>query len=325
MQAKRLTPLILVLALCASGARAATPDAARFWDASAARARFALQHGDVSSRLRVALASVLPSETLEISARDRDGAPLAVEVTGAAGLRPTLPGVWTFVAPSRPGLHRLRVRSAEAQDEIVLNVFVLVPRARLARGRLNGYEIGRYPPPAVVQGARVEPPPGFIEVTRRNEDTLVSPHFRLSQFLCKERGEFPKYLLLDARLLAKLESLLDALHQRGIPAQSLEIMSGYRTPAYNRELGNPTTFSRHLWGDAADVFVDQSPRDGRMDDLDGNGVVDARDAELLFALADALDRDPPEDWSVGGAGYYDRTQAHGPFLHVDVRGHAARW
>jgi hypothetical protein len=208
------------------------------------------------------------------------------------------------------------VTSPEAQDEIVLNVFVLVPRARLARGRLNGYEIGRYPPPAVVQGARMDPPPGFIEVTRRNEDTLVSPHFRLSQFLCKEPGGFPKYVVVDARLLAKLETLLAALQQRGVAAEGLEIMSGYRTPAYNRELGNPTTFSRHLWGDAADVFAA---------DIDGNGVVDARDAELMFQVADALDRDPPEDWSVGGAGFYDRTQAHGPFLHVDVRGHAARW
>jgi hypothetical protein len=327
MQVKRLASLALAaaLALAAPGARASTPDAERFWDASAARARFALQHGDVSTRLRISLASVLPGETLELRARDREGAPVTAEATRAPGLRATGPGAWTFVAPTRPGLHRLRFRSAEAQDEILLNVFVLVPRARLARGQLNGYEIGRYPAASVVQGARIDPPAGFIEVTRRNEDTLVSPHFRLSQFLCKERGEFPKYLLLDARLLAKLETLLDALHQRGIAAASLEIMSGYRTPAYNRELGNPTTFSRHLWGDAADVFVDQAPRDGRMDDLDGNGVVDARDAELLFAIADSLDRDPPEDWSIGGAGYYDETKAHGPFVHVDVRGHTARW
>jgi peptidase M15-like protein len=325
MQAKRLGLLILVLALAASGARAVAPDRSRFWDASPTRARFVLQHGDVSSRLRVGLASVLPGETLEISARDRDGAPLAVDVSGAPGLRPTRPGVWTFAAPARPGQQLLHVTSGEAHDEIALNVFVLVPRARLTHGQINGYPIGHYPPPSVVQGTLVEPPPGFIEVTRGNEDMLVSPHFRLGQFLCKEHGAYPKYLLLDARLLAKLESLLDALHQHGIAAQSLEIMSGYRTPAYNREIGNATTFSRHLWGDAADVFVDQAPRDGRMDDLDGNGVVDARDAELLYALADALDRDPPEDWSIGGAGFYDRTQAHGPFLHVDVRGHAARW
>ncbi|HXX48369.1 MAG TPA: D-Ala-D-Ala carboxypeptidase family metallohydrolase [Myxococcota bacterium] len=324
MQATLLRALISALVL-ASPALAGAPDAGRFWDATPVRARFALRHGDVSSRLRVATASVLPGETLELAARDRAGAPLALRVTGAGGLRETPAGGWTFSAPSRPGLQRLRVASPEAQDEIALNVFVLVPREQLTHGRLHGYEIGRYPASAVVQGARVDPPPGFIEVTAQNADTLVSPHFRLKQFLCKESAEFPKYVLVDARLLGKLEALLDALHQHGIPAHSLEIMSGYRTPAYNREIGNSTTFSRHLWGDAADVFVDESPRDGRMDDLDGNGVVDARDAEVLYSLADALDRDPPEDWSIGGAGYYAANDAHGPFVHVDVRGHTARW
>jgi len=325
MQARPLTALIFALALAAAPAPAGVPGAGRFWDPTPVRASFALQHGDVSSRLRIALASVLPGETLELAARDRTGAPLALEVTGSPALRRTQSGVWTFSAPSSPGLHRLRVASPEAQDEIALEVFVLVPRQQLARGRLHGYEIGRYPDSALVQGARVDPPAGFIEVTAHNADTLVSPHFRLRQFLCKESADFPKYVLVDARLLGKLEALLDALHQRGIPAHSLEIMSGYRTPAYNREIGNSTGFSRHLWGDAADVFVDESPRDGRMDDLDGNGVVDARDAQVLYSLADALDRDPPEDWSIGGAGYYAATDAHGPFVHLDVRGHSARW
>ena len=75
-------------------------------------------------------------------------------------------------------------------------------------------------------------------------------------------------------------------------------MSGYRTPAYHRAIGDTTTFSRHLWGAAADVFID-ADGDGKMDDLDGNGVIDQRDAALLFALADAMDREPVEDWTVG--------------------------
>ena len=325
MQATPLRALVLALALAAVPAHAGIPDAGRFWDATPVRARFALRHGDVSSRLRVALATVLPGETLELAARDRTDTPLPLRITGSLELRQTRSGVWTFTAPSRPGLVPLRVASLDAQDEIALNVFVLVPRAQVAHGRLHGYEIGGYPASAVVQGTRVDPPPGFIEVTAHNADTAVSPHFRLRQFLCKEAGGFPKYVLVDPRLLAKLEALLDALHQRGIAAHNLEIMSGYRTPAYNREIGNSTSFSRHLWGDAADVFVDESPRDGRMDDLDGNGVVDARDAELLYSLADALDRNPPEDWSIGGAGYYAANPAHGPFVHLDVRGRTARW
>jgi len=315
--------LALALALCA--ARAARADGERFWEATPERARFALEHDGMASRLRIALASLLPGAALELSARDRAGRPLAIDVSGSPALRRTSPSAWTLTAPRRPGWLELHVASPEAQDEIQLHVFVLVPRARLAHGRLNGYEIGRYPPTQLVQGVRVEPPAGFIELTARNQNTLVSPHFRLGQFACKESDSFPKYLLVDARLVAKLEALLDALHARGISAQSLAVMSGFRTPAYNRALGNPTRESRHLFGEAVDVFVDESPRDGRMDDLDGNGVVDERDAELLFALADGLDRAPGEDWFVGGASFYAATSAHGPFVHLDVRGHAARW
>ncbi len=332
MQATRTHSLLLVVALvaaCTLPARAIAPGspapAVRLWDATDVRARFALRHGDVSSRLRIASTSVEPGATLELVAMDRDGAPLAIDVSGATGLAQTRRGVWTLRAPREPGLRILRISSAEVQDEIRLNVFVTVPRARVAHQALNGYAIGSYPSSAIVQGARVEPPTGFIEVTRENLDVPVSPRFRLGQFLCKQSGGFPKYVVLDERLPGKLEALLDALHAAGTPASTLTIMSGYRTPAYNRSIGNETSFSRHLWGAAADVFVDESPRDERMDDLDGNGIVDVRDSEKLFALADALDRDPPEDWFVGGAGYYPPTDAHGPFVHVDVRSFAARW
>jgi len=320
---------IALAALFALPARANAPETPApevpLWGATPVRARFALRLGDVSSRLRIASTSVLPGSTLEIAALDRDGAALAIEVSGAKGLSPTRRGVWTLRSPRKPGLRILRVSSAEGRDEIRLNVFVTVPRARVSRHALNGYAIGAYPAASIVQGAQVEPPAGFIEVTRENLDTKVSPRFRLGQFLCKQSSDFPKYVVLDERLPRKLEALLDAVRGAGTPAETLSVMSGYRTPAYNRSIGNETTFSRHLFGAAADVFVDESPRDGRMDDLDGDGVVSVRDSEKLFALADALDRDPPEDWFVGGAGYYAATDAHGPFVHVDVRSRAARW
>jgi len=332
MKATRTPSFALAIAFVAVFALAASTNAppspateSRLWEATDVRARFALRRGGVSSRLRIASTAVLPGATLEIAALDRDGAPLEIEVTGAKGLTPTRRGVWVLSAPKRPGLRVLRVSSAQARDEIRLNVFVIVPRAKSAKQALNGYAIGRYPEAALVQGARVEPPSGFIEVTRENIDTPISPRLRLGQFLCKQESAFPKYVVLDERLPGKLEALLDAIRAAGTPAQTLTVMSGYRTPAYNRALGNATSFSRHLWGAAADVFVDESPRDGRMDDLDGNGVVDVRDSEHLFALADALDRDPGEDWFVGGAGYYPATGSHGPWVHVDVRTHAARW
>jgi uncharacterized protein YcbK (DUF882 family) len=93
-------------------------------------------------------------------------------------------------------------------------------------------------------------------------------------------------------------------------------MSGYRTPAYNRALGN-VLYSRHTFGSAADIFVDAN-HDGRMDDLNGDGRSDAGDAEVLYRLFE-------EPQSTGGLGKYRETRAHGPFVHVDVRDRRARW
>ena len=66
--------------------------------------------------------------------------------------------------------------------------WVEVDREILGRLRgeyLNGYRIGSYPAQALRGLAIYRPPVGFVEVTRENENTFVSPHFQLKQFLCK--------------------------------------------------------------------------------------------------------------------------------------------
>jgi len=318
MQPRHAPRSLLACAIAAAAmVLAAQPRAAVLYSASDTRASFALRYGEVSSRLRVATTSLLPGERLFLDGVDREGARLDLEVSGAPKLNRGRSGRWSLRAPSRPGLYVLRVQSSLARDEIRLNVFVLEPYARAADGELNGYALGVYPEHEAVRG--------FIEVTAENAQVQLSPRFRLGQLLCKQPGDFPKYVMLDDRLLPKLEALLDELNDAGIGARGLTIMSGYRTPRYNAEIGNPTRSSRHLFGAAADVFVDESPRDGVMDDVDGDSEITRRDAELLFALADRLDRAPREDWTVGGASAYAATRAHGPFLHLDVRARAARW
>jgi hypothetical protein len=84
-------------------------------------------------------------------------------------------------------------------------------------------------------------------------------------------------------------------------------------------------YSRHVWGGAADVFVDENPRDGMMDDLNADGAHDYRDAAVLYELVDGLYDKPFYAPFVGGLGRYKKTAAHGPFVHVDVRGFRARW
>ena len=80
--------------------------------------------------------------------------------------------------------------------------------------------------------------------------------------------------------------------------------------------------SRHMYGDAADVFVDND-RNGVMDDINRDGRVDPRDAAFMGEAVERVERKYPA--LVGGVGVYSACCGHGPFTHVDVRGFRARW
>jgi hypothetical protein len=77
-----------------------------------------------------------------------------------------------------------------------------------------------------------------------------------------------------------------------------------------------------MYGDAADVYPDDHGT-GMMDDLNGDGRVDLADAKILADAAEAVEREHPT--LVGGIGIYAANRAHGPFVHIDVRGKRARW
>ncbi|HEY5622313.1 MAG TPA: D-Ala-D-Ala carboxypeptidase family metallohydrolase, partial [Gammaproteobacteria bacterium] len=70
---------------------------------------------------------------------------------------------------------------------------------------------------------------------------------------------------------------------------------GYRTPFYNRAIGNVPN-SRHVFGGAADIFLDRAPRDGQMDDINFDGIEDFRDAQRLYQIAHELF----SPWSIDG-------------------------
>ena len=101
-------------------------------------------------------------------------------------------------------------------------------------------------------------------------------------------------------------------------------MSGFRTPFYNAAIGNTTTSSRHLFGDAADIYIDHD-QDGVMDDLDGDGRITRDDAVALASLASEIAEADPSNWPNGGIGIYNANAVHGPFVHIDARGYRARW
>ncbi|HET7583642.1 MAG TPA: hypothetical protein VFK13_01985 [Gemmatimonadaceae bacterium] len=317
-------------------------------------------HG--SSRLRVAVGALatLGAATFFVSslqARDTDRVAPATPVTAAARAVSTdntapdslpildsLAGISgklraVFLRPSEalefPMLRRLihdtasgpSAASADAEVHASFTVFQLVPFAAKVHGRIGQYRLGTWPyEHGTPRNAAYANPRGFIEVTRSNARTSVSEHFRLGDFLTKNQATvWPKYLVLRPQLLDKLELVIEDLNAHGIPVRHMAVMSGFRTPEYNAPgvgAGGRAKDSRHQYGDAADVFVDNDG-DGWMDDLNHDGRVDSRDAHVLLDAANRVEAAHPE--VVGGVGVYKATSVHGPFTHIDVRGYRARW
>src|SRR5438034_9008824 len=125
-------------------------------------------------------------------------------------------------------------------------------------------------------------------------------------------------------LLNKLELTIQQLEASGHDVRHVTVMSGFRTPQYNHTGGNTegrANLSRHMYGDAADVFVDNDGN-GVMDDLNRDGRVDARDADVIRVAAERVEQQYPS--LIGGIGVYSACWGHGPFTHTAVRGCRAR-
>ncbi|MEO7181495.1 MAG: D-Ala-D-Ala carboxypeptidase family metallohydrolase [Gemmatimonadaceae bacterium] len=222
-----------------------------------------------------------------------------------------------------PGVHDVRDSAGTPHFSLI----TMRDFAEKLGGRIGTYRIGFWPgeagrTPSLAYGN----PEGFIEVTPENMDTRVSEHFQLRDFLTHDQQDvWPKYLVLRAPLVDKLELVIAQLEARGTPVEHMSVMSGFRTPQYNAtggETGGRAALSRHMYGDAADVFVDNDG-DGRMDDLNRDRRIDYRDAQVILDAVEQVERAHAD--LVGGVGVYRATRSHGPFAHVDVRGRRARW
>lgn len=209
-----------------------------------------------------------------------------------------------------------------------INFITLVPFESKIQGKVGNYRIGYWPEErGRLRSGAYENPDGFIEVTPENQDLHISEHFRLRDFLTHDQQNvWPKYLVLSEALVDKLELVIQDLKAHGVRVERMRVMSGFRTPQYNQQgvgrRGGRARDSRHQFGDAADVFVDNNG-DGRMDDLNGDRRVDSKDARVIVAAVERVERAHPE--LAGGGGIYRATRAHGPFAHIDARGKRARW
>ena len=128
----------------------------------------------------------------------------------------------------------------------------------------------------------------------------VGKYFDTSEFACHCNRHETDNLgrnVLDHIIDKRLVDLLDSIRERlGVP---VEVLSGYRCPPHNEEVGGVSD-SQHVVGTAADITYD--------------GV----DVEYLANVAEECAEAMGIEVGIGR--YY-----HQDFVHVDVRGYTARW
>jgi hypothetical protein len=231
-------------------------------------------------------------------------------------------------APASPGIWNVVLKMADAiRPATGVSVITLVPLSAKRAGRIGGYSIGSWPyESGGAPKAIYEPPAGLVKVTPENLDLHLSEHVRLRDFLTKgQEGVWPKYIALQPRELDKVELTIQELKRSGHPVKAIFVVSAFRTPSYNADGGDPSgraALSRHMYGDAMDIAVDNDGN-GRMDDLNGDGRVTVADAHVIGEAAERVELAHPE--LVGGIGIYAPTGAHSGFVHIDTRGYRARW
>ncbi|HYW08881.1 MAG TPA: hypothetical protein VE913_18100 [Longimicrobium sp.] len=303
----------------------------------------------LSERITAPLAPAVTEAILERTARDY-AARLAPDVRGLSGAmyvqlvepgdQPSLPGAaageLAYRAGDRlvgevgsSGIFDVFLRAGKLTRKVPnLQVIRMVPMSAKQGGSVGQYRIGDWPcergncPANPIYAT----PPGLVEVTPQNKELFLSEHIQLKDFITKlQEGVWPKYVVIDPQNVDKIELVVKELEAMGHPVDNLFAVSGFRSPWYNAGGGNTAgrgQLSRHMWGDAMDIAVDND-RNGVMDDLNGDGSIDLRDAKVIGAAVDRVEKKHPS--MVGGMHYYPPTGGHRGMVHIDTRGNRARW
>ena len=219
-------------------------------------------------------------------------------------------------APENAGFYSLVLSNNKTSKRLL----VIVKKPFNANNKqLNNYQIGLYPAP--YKGyTQYSAPNGFIEIFEKDLTRQLTPHVQVKNVICKQVSGFPKYLYVNNDGLMMLEDLLSFIQNEGIKVSKFAFISGYRTPHYNRSIGNGK-HSRHQYGDAFDLYIDEDG-DGRMDDLNGDGKLTIADVDVLYKVFEKFQKQSRYN---GGIGRYKPASHHGGFFHIDNRGFTARW
>lgn len=239
---------------------------------------------------------------------------LAIADSSAHGA-PHMLGAGALIAPITPGFYRVAVlHGSERQILPEPTLAVMVPFEEKIAGTLNGYRIGTYIAERFGKQDH-ERPAGFLEVRPENLDLQVTQHLRLADFVTHDdqADVWPKYVVLNPRLLDKLELVFADLGGKARPNLEVDVHSGFRSPSHNAHVRRSATDSRHQYGDAADVAID----------VDGDGKITMFDELLVMLAVDRVEDKHPD--LAGGLGMYISRRYPSPYLHIDARGKRARW
>ncbi|MBW2454870.1 MAG: DUF882 domain-containing protein [Deltaproteobacteria bacterium] len=86
----------------------------------------------------------------------------------------------------------------------------------------------------------------FVDLSTAPSGLTIAPNFKLDEVMQEYKG---RYGVFQPHVVSKLQEIRD------IVGAALHTNSGYRSPAYNSSVGG-VTYSRHMYGDAADMWTD---------------------------------------------------------------------
>ena len=138
--------------------------------------------------------------------------------------------------------------------------------------------------------------------------------FRINDFVCRDRyyraclldSSKEYYWLIDEKVLTAVIELRHSLKSKGYDPNGFSITSGHRHPRRNEKV-RAAKLSRHMKGQAVDIFIMDIDKDGKYTAKDKQIVLDIAEKEVIG--------------NKGGIGRYPGTRA----VHIDVRGTRARW
>lgn len=289
------------------------------------QADFSIVYNDLEIPFKTFSIFVLPREKIEISIAEKDQNQQYIIQLGGKEFKSNSSFKWQ--AHAEPGHYTAAIRKGKnnsRNSKIKLNVFVLYPYSKKTGEYLDGFKIGKYPKITPAKKPHYSRPKGFLKIEKSFLELKLTPHFKVKQFLTNQSSQFPQYIVIKEKLLLKMEYFLKEVNNEGYKAETFGIVSSYRTPYFNKKLGNQTNFSRHLFGDAADIYIDNNA-DNWMDDLNCDGKINLADADVLFALAQKFDQQKKYNTLKGGLSSYKGNGVRGPFIHLDTRGFHVNW